>query len=109
MVGKINHVRLLFILVKPKITLRKRISLGEGKNVDFRLTCNVFGNPTPRVSWKRHDAGREIPIPPSFRYENQSRTMVITLALPEYSGTYKCMARNRIGRTEATTFLWICE
>ena len=77
------------------------------EGADVRINCNVFGNPTPRISWKRYEATQEVALPGTVVYENQTTTMVIRMASPEYSGTYKCKAESKTGRSEAATFLWI--
>ncbi|XP_064008377.1 roundabout homolog 2 isoform X9 [Pogoniulus pusillus] len=73
----------------------------EEEAVDFR--CQVQGDPTPTVRWKKDDADL-----PRGRYDiKDDYTLRIKKALSTDEGTYTCIAENRVGKVEASATLTV--
>jgi len=66
------------------------VKVGKGK--DVLLTCNGSGEPKPRITWRRQ--GRNMP---DGSYEIRNETVMLTGVSEEDSGTYECIASNRVG------------
>ena len=58
-----------------------------------RLKCQFGGNPTPRISWSRVEG--QIP---SKSIEQANGTLVIPNLSAADQGTYKCEAKNAVGK-----------
>ncbi|KAI1242395.1 hypothetical protein IHE44_0005934 [Lamprotornis superbus] len=75
----------------------------EEEAVDFR--CQVQGDPTPTVRWKKDDADL-----PRGRYDiKDDYTLRIKKAMSTDEGTYTCIAENRVGKVEASATLTVRE
>lgn len=61
----------------------------------IRLQCLAHGTPPMRFEWSKVD-GR-LPA----RADVQGGDLQINLASPSDAGTYKCVASNKVGRSEA--------
>ncbi|XP_051485277.1 roundabout homolog 2 isoform X10 [Apus apus] len=73
----------------------------EEEAVDFR--CQVQGDPTPTVRWKKDDADL-----PRGRYDiKDDYTLRIKKAMSTDEGTYTCIAENRVGKVEASATLTV--
>ncbi|XP_030818398.1 roundabout homolog 2 isoform X11 [Camarhynchus parvulus] len=73
----------------------------EEEAVDFR--CQVQGDPTPTVRWKKDDADL-----PRGRYDiKDDYTLRIKKAVSSDEGTYTCIAENRVGKVEASATLTV--
>ncbi|KAM9628561.1 roundabout homolog 2 isoform 8-T8 [Morphnus guianensis] len=73
----------------------------EEEAVDFR--CQVQGDPTPTVRWKKDDADL-----PRGRYDiKDDYTLRIKKAVSTDEGTYTCIAENRVGKVEASATLTV--
>uniref|UniRef100_A0A8C3TM22 Roundabout guidance receptor 2 n=1 Tax=Catharus ustulatus TaxID=91951 RepID=A0A8C3TM22_CATUS len=73
----------------------------EEEPVDFR--CQVQGDPTPTVRWKKDDADL-----PRGRYDiKDDYTLRIKKAMSTDEGTYTCIAENRVGKVEASATLTV--
>ncbi|KAM7031250.1 roundabout homolog 2 [Passerculus sandwichensis] len=73
----------------------------EEEAVDFR--CQVQGDPTPTVRWKKDDADL-----PRGRYDiKDDYTLRIKKAASSDEGTYTCIAENRVGKVEASATLTV--
>ncbi|XP_063249996.1 roundabout homolog 2 isoform X4 [Prinia subflava] len=73
----------------------------EEEAVDFR--CQVQGDPTPTVRWKKDDADL-----PRGRYDiKDDYTLRIKKALGTDEGTFTCIAENRVGKVEASATLTV--
>ncbi|XP_064920466.1 roundabout homolog 2 isoform X19 [Columba livia] len=73
----------------------------EEEAVDFR--CQVQGDPTPTVRWKKDDADL-----PRGRYDiKDDYTLRIKKAASTDEGTYTCIAENRVGKVEASATLTV--
>uniref|UniRef100_A0A8C5IUZ6 Roundabout guidance receptor 2 n=1 Tax=Junco hyemalis TaxID=40217 RepID=A0A8C5IUZ6_JUNHY len=73
----------------------------EEEAVDFR--CQVQGDPTPTVRWKKDDADL-----PRGRYDiKDDYTLRIKKAASGDEGTYTCIAENRVGKVEASATLTV--
>ncbi|XP_068036712.1 roundabout homolog 2 isoform X18 [Anomalospiza imberbis] len=73
----------------------------EEEAVDFR--CQVQGDPTPTVRWKKDDADL-----PRGRYDiKDDYTLRIKKAMSMDEGTYTCIAENRVGKVEASATLTV--
>ncbi|XP_052650361.1 roundabout homolog 2 isoform X14 [Harpia harpyja] len=73
----------------------------EEEAVDFR--CQVQGDPTPTVRWKKDDADL-----PRGRYDiKDDYTLRIKKAVSTDEGTYACIAENRVGKVEASATLTV--
>uniref|UniRef100_A0A8C3QM78 Roundabout guidance receptor 2 n=1 Tax=Cyanoderma ruficeps TaxID=181631 RepID=A0A8C3QM78_9PASS len=73
----------------------------EEEAVDFR--CQVQGDPTPTVRWKKDDADL-----PRGRYDiKDDYTLRIKKATSTDEGTYTCIAENRVGKVEASATLTV--
>ncbi|XP_049680829.1 roundabout homolog 2 isoform X9 [Accipiter gentilis] len=73
----------------------------EEEAVDFR--CQVQGDPTPTVRWKKDDADLL-----RGRYDiKDDYTLRIKKAVSTDEGTYTCIAENRVGKVEASATLTV--
>ncbi|XP_075290080.1 roundabout homolog 2 isoform X13 [Opisthocomus hoazin] len=73
----------------------------EEEAVDFR--CQVQGDPTPTVRWRKDDADL-----PRGRYDiKDDYTLRIKKAVSSDEGTYTCIAENRVGKVEASATLTV--
>ncbi|XP_064325885.1 roundabout homolog 2 isoform X6 [Phalacrocorax carbo] len=73
----------------------------EEEAVDFR--CQVQGDPTPTVRWKKDDADL-----PRGRYDiKDDYTLRIKKATGTDEGTFTCIAENRVGKVEASATLTV--
>ncbi|XP_042644397.1 roundabout homolog 2 isoform X6 [Tyto alba] len=73
----------------------------EEEAVDFR--CQVQGDPTPTVRWRKDDADL-----PRGRYDiKDDYTLRIKKAMTTDEGTYTCIAENRVGKVEASATLTV--
>ncbi|XP_074958198.1 roundabout homolog 2 isoform X8 [Phalacrocorax aristotelis] len=73
----------------------------EEEAVDFR--CQVQGDPTPTVRWKKDDADL-----PRGRYDiKDDYTLRIKKAMGTDEGTFTCIAENRVGKVEASATLTV--
>ncbi|KAM6292461.1 roundabout homolog 2 isoform 4-T4 [Porphyrio hochstetteri] len=73
----------------------------EEEAVDFR--CQVQGDPTPTVRWKKDDADL-----PRGRYDiKDDYTLRIKKAMSTDEGTYTCIAENRVGKVDASATLTV--
>ncbi|XP_021388041.2 roundabout homolog 2 isoform X4 [Lonchura striata] len=73
----------------------------EEEAVDFR--CQVQGDPTPTVRWKKDDADL-----PRGRYDiKDDYTLRMKKAMSTDEGTYTCIAENRVGKVEASATLTV--
>uniref|UniRef100_A0A803VIB0 Roundabout guidance receptor 2 n=1 Tax=Ficedula albicollis TaxID=59894 RepID=A0A803VIB0_FICAL len=73
----------------------------EEEAVDFR--CQVQGDPTPTVRWRKDDADL-----PRGRYDiKDDYTLRIKKATSTDEGTYTCIAENRVGKVEASATLTV--
>uniref|UniRef100_A0A8C0BM43 Roundabout guidance receptor 2 n=1 Tax=Buteo japonicus TaxID=224669 RepID=A0A8C0BM43_9AVES len=73
----------------------------EDEAVDFR--CQVQGDPTPTVRWKKDEADL-----PRGRYDiKDDYTLRIKKAVSTDEGTYTCIAENRVGKVEASATLTV--
>ncbi|XP_072552989.1 basement membrane-specific heparan sulfate proteoglycan core protein [Salminus brasiliensis] len=62
----------------------------------IRLQCLAHGTPPLRFEWSKVDGS--LPI----KAEQQGSDLQINLAAPSDAGTYKCVASNKVGHSEAT-------
>ncbi|KAI4896717.1 hypothetical protein NFI96_032885, partial [Prochilodus magdalenae] len=74
-------------------TLPDDVAVRVGEVV--RLQCLAHGTPPLRYEWSKVDGS----LPPTA--EQQGGDLQINLAAPSDAGTYKCVASNKVGRSEA--------
>ncbi|KHJ47621.1 hypothetical protein D918_01776 [Trichuris suis] len=83
------------------------VSVQEGQ--DAELSCQIKGNPTPKVRWFKNST----PLTSSQRISTTARgithSLFIRMVLPEDAAKYSLMAENRFGKLEQVTNLIIIE
>ena len=80
------------ISVKPSVRASKTMVNAEmGESI--KLSCDVTGNPSPNITW--HRTGRS--ISPTAVIQNYGKSLSILKTEMSDSGSYKCVARNKVG------------
>lgn len=99
-----KDVYLNVLEIAPEITEPPRIEeTVDRRNVSLR--CRVFGSPRPIVRWV-HDNN----ILTGGRYSvQQNGDLLITAVTFADGGSYKCLAENKFGKTEANGTLTVLE
>uniref|UniRef100_A0A8D0H1Q6 Neuronal cell adhesion molecule n=1 Tax=Sphenodon punctatus TaxID=8508 RepID=A0A8D0H1Q6_SPHPU len=62
------------------------------------LDCAFFGSPVPKIEWFRGDKGSILHGDPYISHENG--TLKIPVAQKDSTGTYTCVARNKLGQVK---------
>jgi hypothetical protein len=93
---------------KPEIEIDDKI-IHSGRLVDAELTCNVYADPPPNVTWSRERDSRQINVSTSkFIMSNKKGTeytLKITNVVPDDFDNYTCHAVNMYGITDGTVEL----
>ncbi|XP_068771088.1 hemicentin-2 [Struthio camelus] len=103
--GTAAKVVTLALQSAPGVQVRPReAAVSAGQRV--LLHCEVSGEPTPSVEWRRDGA----PLQESPRARVlPNATLLIGAAGREDAGSYACLARNRLGSAVAQAFLTVRE
>ncbi|XP_055962583.1 hemicentin-1 [Sorex fumeus] len=86
----------LSVLVPPRIVgenTLEEVKVKETQSVT--LTCEVSGNPTPDVTWRRD--GQPLPEDDTLRVLSAGRFLQISSAHVSHAGRYSCLASNAAG------------
>ncbi|CDW54859.1 I-set domain containing protein [Trichuris trichiura] len=106
--GVVPEVPTLKAREAPQVVRPLRpVSVQEGQ--DAELSCQIKGNPTPKVRWFKNST----PLTPSQRISISARgtthSLSIRMVLPEDAAKYSLMAENGFGKLEQVTNLIIIE
>ncbi len=76
------------------------------RETEARLSCQVFGSPTPTVSWS--GAGFEASMTEEVPTDENGLALVIVKGVGKASqGEYTCFAENKYGQAEKTGHLTV--
>ena len=65
---------------------------------NLNLTCNVYGDPAPKVYWMKEEGG----IIPNGQFFHDNKTLLINAVDIDVDGAYTCVAVNRAGNSSST-------
>ena len=91
---------LVCFLVPTKFTTEPKSSLIAYKNWETILKCDVFGYPSPVITWTR--SRKELPI---NRHLIDGNTLTIKNTTKDDGGAYVCHGANELGSVMAV--IWI--
>ena len=84
----------LFVTDQPEIAVHPQNKTRiEGDNVT--LSCNVDGNPVPKISWTRD--GSPVNRSGTISISDDKKQLTITNVNRTESGEYRCVAENVVG------------
>ncbi|XP_022796673.1 uncharacterized protein LOC111335087 [Stylophora pistillata] len=87
--GRITTSSNVTVQVPTKFVIKPEISVTAYTTWDFTLTCDIFGYPTPVVTWTRTQS--ELPV---TRHVISSNKLTILNATKNDFGAYLCQGRN---------------
>lgn len=93
------------ILVPPKILGPSLTTTQAIANQSLSLECRATGSPDPKIEWSQD--GR--PLTPSGAVEllHNGSILRITKVQTLHEGRFTCVARNKVGKDEADTFVQV--
>ncbi|PFX14424.1 Fibroblast growth factor receptor 1 [Stylophora pistillata] len=96
--GEINATAFLNVLENPVVlrpaNVTHLVKLGEPWN----STCQVTGNPVPKIEWKRMDGNGKGNVAVNQKWENNKEVVLLLESVSEQDiGTYFCIAVNSKG------------
>ncbi|XP_036375886.1 hemicentin-1 [Megalops cyprinoides] len=103
-VGQDSKTVTLSVHTHPAFTeLLGDVSLNKGERL--LLACGVTGIPTPTITW----AFNNNIIPAHYDHVNGHSELVIERVSKDDSGTYSCIAENRVGSIKSLAFVYVKE
>ncbi|XP_023195302.1 hemicentin-1 [Xiphophorus maculatus] len=103
-VGEDSWTVTLSVHTHPSFTkLLTDVSLNKGERLV--LTCGVSGIPTPTIKWIMNNKN----IPVHYNHVNGHSELVIERVSKEDTGTYTCVAENRVGTIKSLGFVYVKE
>ncbi|MEQ2292216.1 Hemicentin-1, partial [Ameca splendens] len=103
-VGEDTWTVTLSVHTHPSFTkLLADVALNKGERLV--LTCGVSGIPPPTIKW---NINNKI-IPVHYGHMNDHSELVIERVSKEDSGTYTCVAENRVGTIKSLGFVYVKE
>ena len=70
----------------------------EEQNINLTLTCTVYGNPTPNVTWTKDKT--DITVNQGIIvFEGNTSSLAITNIVRGDEGQYRCVANNGVAST----------
>uniref|UniRef100_A0A2K6K1Q6 Hemicentin-2 n=1 Tax=Rhinopithecus bieti TaxID=61621 RepID=A0A2K6K1Q6_RHIBE len=95
------HLTILALPVFTTLPGDRSLRLGDR----LWLRCAARGSPTPRIGWTVNDR----PVTEGVSEQDGGSTLQRASVSREDSGTYVCWAENRVGRTQAVSFVHVKE
>ena len=89
----------LFAVASKFITEPKKAVIGY-KNWDTIFKCDIFGYPSPVITWTR--SRKELPI---NRHIIEGDTLTIKNTTDDDDGAYLCQGQNQLGSVIAVTWV----
>ncbi|KAI1891477.1 hypothetical protein AGOR_G00144220 [Albula goreensis] len=103
-VGQDSKTVALSVHIHPAFTeLLGDVSLNKGERL--LLSCGVSGIPTPEITWVFNNNI----IPAHYDHVNGHSELVIERVSKDDSGTYTCIAQNRVGSIKSLGFVYVKE
>ncbi|KAG5850585.1 hypothetical protein ANANG_G00084020 [Anguilla anguilla] len=103
-VGQDRRTFTLSVHTHPAFTeLLGDVSLNKGERL--LLSCGVTGIPTPEITWVFNNNI----IPAHYDHVNGHSELVIERVSKDDSGTYSCIAQNRVGTIKSLGFVYVKE
>ncbi|KAJ8376139.1 hypothetical protein SKAU_G00067190 [Synaphobranchus kaupii] len=103
-VGQDSKTFTLSVHTHPAFTeLLGDVSLNKGERL--LLACGVTGIPTPEITWVFNNNI----IPAHYDHVNGHSELVIERVSKDDSGTYSCVAQNRVGSIKSLGFVYVKE
>ncbi|KAM4534927.1 hemicentin-1 [Fundulus diaphanus] len=97
--GTAEHEFYLDILYPPEFTgLKRQVLFSADKNVS--LVCQAGGNPEPEIRWEYQLADNV-----DWTTTGRQKIITITRATSANTGSYKCIATNKVGKVTGTVTL----
>ncbi|XP_036834633.1 hemicentin-1 isoform X2 [Oncorhynchus mykiss] len=103
-VGQDSQTVSLSVHTQPAFTvLLADMALNKGERLV--MACGVTGIPPPKITW----AFNNIIIPAHYDHVNGHSELVIERVTKDNSGTYSCIAENRVGTIKSLGFVYVKE
>uniref|UniRef100_A0A8C7JTX3 Hemicentin 1 n=1 Tax=Oncorhynchus kisutch TaxID=8019 RepID=A0A8C7JTX3_ONCKI len=103
-VGQDSQTVRLSVHTQPAFTeLLADMALNKGERLV--MACGVTGIPPPKITW----AFNNIIIPAHYDHVNGHSELVIERVTKDNSGTYSCIAENRVGTIKSLGFVYVKE
>ncbi|CAH1230230.1 CNTN5 [Branchiostoma lanceolatum] len=91
--------------VAPQLAVSER-SVSALRGTTVRMECFAYGNPVPRISWRRLDQfGVEAPLPVNHYLDKWNQALIITKLDLQDAGFYECRAGSSSGSASGSTQL----
>ncbi|XP_078618110.1 contactin-3-like isoform X5 [Branchiostoma floridae x Branchiostoma japonicum] len=91
--------------VAPQLAVSER-SVSALRGTTVRMECFAYGNPVPRISWRRLDQfGVETPLPVNHYLDKWNQALIITKLDLQDAGFYECRAASSSGSASGSTQL----
>ncbi|XP_066288353.1 contactin-3-like isoform X2 [Branchiostoma lanceolatum] len=91
--------------VAPQLAVSER-SVSALRGTTVRMECFAYGNPVPRISWRRLDQfGVEVPLPVNHYLDKWNQALIITKLDLQDAGFYECRAGSSSGSASGSTQL----
>ena len=95
----------MLFLVPARFATTPKESVTAYKTFDTILTCDIFGYPTPKVTWRRSALNKKLPI---NRHVISGNKLTILNTTEEDKGAYICQGDNRLD-SDVITSIWITD
>ena len=92
----------MLFTVPTKFISEPRPSVTAYKTWDTVLKCDIFGHPSPEVTWAR--SGKQLPI---NRHVINGNQLTILNTTKDDGGAYVCQGTNQLGNVMRVTWVFV--
>ena len=97
-----HSVSSVWFAVPTKFTTEPKSSVIGFKNWDTILKCDIFGYPSPVITWTR--SRKELPV---NRHVIDDNTLTIKNTAEDDGGAYVCQGANELGSVMAVIWIFV--